>query len=79
MIRRSVTILLALALGCGLFAAAPRPTPASAANPSQFTNIGVVVGNGSATYYLCLASHAPPNQGSVAINGPGGSQSAPLY
>lgn len=48
----------------------------ASANSTQFTNIGVQVDNGTATYYLCFSSPVGPDVGGMVIAGPKGQHTA---
>ncbi len=50
----------------------------ASANSTQFTNIGVQVDNGTATYYLCFSSPVGPDVGGMVIAGPKGQHRATL-
>jgi len=71
MIRHSLKILVVAAMGIGALAVDEPAVPANA-SATQFTNIGVQVNNGTATYYLCFSSPVGPDVGGVVISGPDG-------
>lgn len=75
MIRRCLIAFLVVAVG--LTALGPRGSndaSVAAADTPRFTNIGVVVSNGTAIYYLCFAAQGPPLAGAVNITDVNGNQ-----